>query len=104
LNNHRADLSHFAQRIGIRAAEAAQAIWVLFLVPVLAIFFLRDGNSFHGVLIALVPSRSQREFLEDVLNDLNQTLAQFIRAQLTLAALSLVAYTSVLGAMRVPYA
>ena len=31
-------------------------------------------------------------------------LAQFIRAQLTLAALSFVVYTSFLGAMRVPYA
>jgi len=31
-------------------------------------------------------------------------LAQFIRAQLTLAGLSLLAYTSVLGIMRVPYA
>ena len=104
LYNHRTDLSHFAQRLGIRAAETAQAVWVLFLVPILAIFFLRDGTSFHGVLIALVPSRSQREFLEDVLNDLNQMLAQFIRAQLLLAAFSFVAYSSVLGAMRVPYA
>ena len=66
--------------------------------------FLRDGGNFHEVLLALVQSRSQREFLQDVLQDLNQMLAQFIRAQLTLAALSLLAYTSILGAMRVPYA
>ncbi|MGB8010079.1 MAG: AI-2E family transporter [Terriglobales bacterium] len=104
LISRRGDLSSLAQRIGFRAAEAAQEVWVLFLVPILAIFFLRDGGSFHEVLVALVQSRSQREFLQDVLQDLNQMLAQFIRAQLTLAALSLVAYSSVLGAMRVPYA
>ncbi|MFZ3266107.1 MAG: AI-2E family transporter [Terriglobales bacterium] len=104
LYNHRDELSQFAQRLGLRAAEAAQEVWVLFLVPILAIFFLRDGDSFHGVVVALVQSRSQREFLEDVLNDLNQMLAQFIRAQLTLAAFSFVAYSSVLGVMRVPYA
>jgi predicted PurR-regulated permease PerM len=104
LYNHRDDLTHLAERIGVRAAEAVQEIWVLFLVPILAIFFLRDGDSFHGVLLSLVPSRSQREFLEDVLHDLNQMLAQFIRAQLTLAAFSFIAYSSVLGAMRVPYA
>src|SRR5208283_587269 len=104
LVSHRENLSHLAQRIGVRAAEAAQEVWVLFLVPILAIFFLRDGGSFHEVLISLVQSRSQREFLQDVFQDLNQMLAQFIRAQLTLAALSLVAYTSILGAMRVPYA
>ncbi len=104
LMSRRGDLSSLAQRIGIRAAEAAQQVWLLFLVPILAIFFLRDGGNFHEVLLALVQSRTQREFLQDVLQDLNQMLAQFIRAQLTLAALSLLAYTSVLGAMRVPYA
>jgi len=104
LLGHREDLYAVAQRIGFRAAEAAQELWVLFLVPILAIFFLRDGGSFHEVLISLVQSRSQREFLQDVFQDLNQMLAQFIRAQLTLAALSFVAYTSFLSAMRVPYA
>jgi predicted PurR-regulated permease PerM len=104
LVSHRDDLSKLAQRIGLRAAQAAQQVWVLFLVPILAIFFLRDGGSFHEVLLTLVQSRTQREFLQDVLQDLNQMLAQFIRAQLTLMALSLLAYTAFLGATRVPYA
>jgi len=104
VSNHREDLYRSAQRVGVRAAEAAQEMWVLFLVPILAIFFLRDGDTFHGILLSLITSRSQREFLEDVLNDLNQMLAQFIRAQLTLAAFSFIVYSSFLGAMRVPYA
>ena len=104
LISHREDLSSLAQRIGFRAAEAAQQVWLLFLVPILAIFFLRDGGSFHEVLLSLVQSRTQREFLQDVFQDLNQMLAQFIRAQLTLAAFSFVAYTAFLGAMRVPFA
>ena len=104
LRNHRAELSEFAQHIGIRAAESAKEVWVLFLVPILAIFFLRDGGNFHEFLVSVVQSRTQREFLQDVLGDLNQMLAHFIRAQLTLAALSLVAYTSFLGLARVPYA
>ncbi len=104
LMSHQQELSRLAQRIGFRAAEAAQQVWLLVLVPILAIFFLRDGGAFQEVLLALVPARSQREFLQDVFQDLNQMLAQFIRAQLTLAALSFVAYTAFLGAMRVPYA
>jgi predicted PurR-regulated permease PerM len=104
LISRREDLFGLAKRIGVRAAESAQQAWVLFLVPILAIFFLRDGGSFHEVLLELVQSRSRREFLEDVLHDLNKMLAEFIRAQLTLAGLSLVAYSSVLSAMRVPYA
>ena len=104
LLSRRDTLSALAQRIGVRVAEGAQELWVLFLVPILAIFFLRDGGNFHEVLVALVQSRSQREFLQDVFQDLNQMLAQFIRAQLTLAALSALTYTSILGLMRVPYA
>ncbi len=104
LLSRREDLSSLAQHIGIRAAEAAQQVWLLFLVPILAVFFLRDGGSFHEVLLSLVQSRTQREFLQDVFQDLNQMLAQFIRAQLTLAAMSMIAYTIFLGATRVPYA
>ncbi|MGA8538775.1 MAG: AI-2E family transporter, partial [Terriglobales bacterium] len=104
LSSRRGDLTRLAQSIGVRVAEAAKEVWLLFLVPILAIFFLRDGSNFHEVLVAMVQSRSQREFLQDVFQDLNQMLAQFIRAQLTLAALSFLAYTSMLGAMRVPFA
>lgn len=104
LYNHREELSNFAQHMGVRAAEAAQNVWLLFLVPILAIFFLRDGDMFHGFALSMVQSRTQREFLENVLNDLNEMLAQFIRAQLTLAALSFIAYASILGIMRFPFA
>ena len=104
LKNHSQELVVLAQRIGVRAAETAKNIWVLFLVPILAAFFLRDVGIFNEVLVSLVQSRAQRELLQDVLRDLNQMLAQFIRAQLTLAGLSLLAYTSALGILRVPYA
>jgi predicted PurR-regulated permease PerM len=104
LLSRRDTLSALAQSTGVRVAESAQELWVLFLVPILAIFFLRDGGNFHEVLVALVQSRSQREFLQDVFQDLNQMLAQFIRAQLTLAALSALTYSSILGLMHVPYA
>ncbi len=52
----------------------------------------------------LVQSRPQRELLQGVLSDLNQMLAHFIRAQLTLAALTFVMYSAVLAVMRMPYA
>ena len=49
-------------------------------------------------------TRAQREFVQGVLDDMNQMLAHFIRAQLTLAAFSLLAYTAFMGGMKVPYA
>lgn len=104
LKNHQDDLTRLAQRGGLRVAELAQQSWLLIVVPILAGFFLKDGRSFSDVLLSLVGTRPQREFLEGVLGDLNQMLAHFIRAQLTLAALSLLAYTAFMGLMRVPFA
>jgi len=104
LVNHSDDIEQLAQRIGLRVADVAKEAWLFFVVPLLSIFFLRDGRSFSDFLLSTISSRPQREFLENVLNDLNQMLAHFIRAQLTLAGLTLVMYSAVLGVMRVPYA
>jgi predicted PurR-regulated permease PerM len=97
-------LASAAQEVGIRIAEVAKQAWLLIVVPILAIFFLKDGRGFSEVGISFVQSRPQREFLQDVLADLNQMLAQFIRAQLELAGLSLVVYIAFMSATRVPYA
>jgi predicted PurR-regulated permease PerM len=104
LANHRNELLGLAQRIGLRVADVAQQAWLLIVVPILAAFFLKDGRAFGEVLLSLVHSRPQREFMEGVLGDLNQMLAQFIRAQLTLAAFSFVAYLAFMGLAGVPYA
>jgi len=104
LVTHRADLLNLVQRVGLRMAEAAKQAWLLVLVPILSIFFLRDGHAFGQFLLNSVENRAQRELLEGVLTDMNQMLAHFIRAQLSLALLSLVVYSIGLGVMRVPYA
>jgi predicted PurR-regulated permease PerM len=103
MTSHSDEITHLAQRIGLRIADVAKQAWLLFVVPVLSIFFLKDGRAFSEFLLSTIQSRPQREFLENVLNDLNRMLAHFIRAQLTLAALTLVAYSGVLWMMRVPY-
>jgi predicted PurR-regulated permease PerM len=103
LYSRRDDLVNLAQRGGVRLAELAKQSWLLVLVPILAIFFLKDGRGFNNVLLSFVRSEPQRELVQGVLDDLNQMLAHFIRAQLTLAALSFVAYTSCLALLRVPY-
>jgi predicted PurR-regulated permease PerM len=104
LANHRSDLLDLAQRAGLRVADVAKQAWLIIVVPILAAFFLKDGRAFGEVMTSFVHSRPQREFLEGVLGDLNQMLAQFIRAQLTLAAFSFIAYIAFMELMGVPYA
>ena len=103
LVTHQDDITQLAQRIGLRVADVAKQAWLLFVVPLLSIFFLKDGRSFSDFLLSTIQSRPQREFLQNVLSDLNQMLAHFIRAQLTLAALTLVVYSGVLWIMGVQY-
>ncbi len=104
LANHRGDLLDLAQRIGLRVADVAKQAWLLIVVPILAAFFLKDARAFGEVLLSFVHSRPQREFLQGVLGDLNQMLAQFIRAQLMLAAFSFIAYLAFMEVALVPYA
>jgi predicted PurR-regulated permease PerM len=104
LASHSEQIKDIAQRVGLRAAEAAKNVWLLVLIPILAAFFLRDGRSFSATFLSFVHSKPQREFMEGVFADMNAMLAHFIRAQLTLAALSLIAYIAFLSLMRVPYA
>jgi predicted PurR-regulated permease PerM len=104
LVSHSDDITEIAQRVGLRVADVAKQAWLFIVVPLLSIFFLKDGRSFSDFLLSTIQSRPQREFLENVLNDLNQMLAHFIRAQLSLAALTLLMYSAFLGLMRVPYA
>jgi predicted PurR-regulated permease PerM len=104
LASHDDEIEKLAQSVGLRVAEVAKQAWLLAVVPLLSIFFLRDGRAFSEVLLALVQSRPQRELLQGVLSDLNQMLAHFIRAQLTLAALTFVIYSAALALMRMPYA
>jgi predicted PurR-regulated permease PerM len=104
LVTHSDEIKSLAQRAGIRLAEAAQKLWLIVLVPILAAFFLKDGRSFTGTFTSIVRSKPQREFMEGVIADMNYMLAHFIRAQIILAMLSLVMYLTVLSLLRVPYA
>jgi predicted PurR-regulated permease PerM len=101
---HRDVMFAWAGDFGTRATELlSNAIWLV-LIPILAIFFLRDGQELAEQVIEYAERRRQRAFLRGLIDDLNEMLAGYIRAQLMLAGLSLVVYTSMLLLMRVPYA
>ncbi|MBA3916670.1 MAG: AI-2E family transporter [Acidobacteriales bacterium] len=104
LVSHREDLLGLLQRVGLRLADVAKESWLLIVVPILAVFFLKDAGRFRNALLSFMQTRAQHEFVDNVLHDLNRMLAHFIRAQLTVAALSLVVYTAFLSIARVPYA
>jgi len=101
---HQPEILAWSGQAGAAVAKALQSvIWVV-LVPILAIFFLRDGRQFSATLLHILGESNQRRFLRLIMSDLDVMLAHFIRAQLILAGISLVAYSVVLTALRYPYA
>jgi len=67
------------------------------------VFILKGKAEFVRMLVAFLEHRHDRRFLRAVFDDLDVMLTAFIRAQLSLAALSLVAYTLVLVIARFPF-
>ena len=103
LSEHSHQIVAWAQHVGAFAAQfAVNAVWII-LVPILAIFFLLDGNTFAQNIVDMVDRRRQRQFLRGLLADLDTMLAHYIRAQLILAALTMVVLTALLTLLRVPY-
>lgn len=103
LAEHRLEVLQYINSVAGRAATlAANAGW-LGLVPILAIFLLKDKAKFSQAVQSFVEDRGERSLLRTVLADLDDMLSHFIRAQLYLAAISGVVYTTVLTLLHVPY-
>jgi predicted PurR-regulated permease PerM len=86
-----------------RATEiAGNALWLV-LIPILAIFFLKDKSQFARSIEGLLENRRSRQLLSDVMSDLDEMLSHFVRAQLYLAAISGTVYIAALSLMRVEY-
>lgn len=103
LASHRDDVNHFMQDQAGRAANLAQnAFWIV-LIPILAIFFLKDKSEFGIEAQQMVEGYRKRELLRAIIADMDDMVSHFVRAQLYLAAISGVMYTIALTSMRVPY-
>jgi len=104
LDTHRDQILGWLGEAGTRVASLAAYSWWLVLIPILAVFFLKDGKALaEGAIEALAGGR-QRQFAEGVLQDIHTMLAHYLRAQIILAALSLVFYVIVLLVLHVGYA
>lgn len=70
LASHRDDITGAVQSVAGRAASLGANIGWLLLIPVLAIFFLRDKRVFADALVDLIEDEPQRAFARRVLGDL----------------------------------
>jgi predicted PurR-regulated permease PerM len=104
LQAHRAEIIAVTQNLVLRAFKTVQNVWWLILVPILAIFFLKDGHKMGERLVNSVENARNRRIAAETVGEMNLMLGHYLRAQITLAALAMVVITLVLSVMRVPYA
>ncbi len=104
LSQHREQMITATQDLLVRAARTLQNTWWLILVPILAIFFLKDGNKFAAMIVNAVEDADSRRVVAEAVERMHSMLGHFIRAQLTLSLLAMVVVTIVLRVMNVPYA
>jgi predicted PurR-regulated permease PerM len=104
LANHSATVLAWEGEIAASTAAFAQNVIWLLLIPILSVFFLKDGSEFASYSVAILERKRQRQLIRRIQEDINDMLAHFIRAQLLLAALSAFVYMAGLWLMQVPYA
>ena len=85
-------------------SQAAQILGWMALIPILAIFLLRDGDRMVEAAIQMLFPQKQRQPARMVADELNAMLTNYIRAQVLLCLFSLAFYFGVLLLFRFPHA
>src|SRR5258708_5863499 len=85
LQRHRANIEHAAATIE-ESAPAALAGFVV--IPILAIFFLSDGENLANQVIHLVSAKENHAALRSLADELHVMLQRYIRAKVILGGLS----------------
>lgn len=93
----------FIQRAGTRLLSGLTYILPIILIPILAFFFLKDGEDIRTQLIGAVNGQRDRTTLELILDDVHVVLKSYIRALVLLALASFLAWLIFLSLMRYPY-
>jgi predicted PurR-regulated permease PerM len=104
LARHKEDIQALVPAIDRYFSSAAQLLGWFLLIPILAIFFLRDGDHIANVFIQLLFSASRRPRIHAVANELHIMLTSYMRAQVLLCGLSFLVYSGVMLVLRFPHA
>ncbi len=104
LARHKDNIDHLVPTVDRYISNAAQLVGVLLLIPILAIFFLRDGNHIADVLIQLFFPTDRRPRIRAVANELHLMLTRYVRAQVLLCGFSFLFYSGALLLLRFPHA
>ncbi len=88
---------------GVQILSGIGSLLGAILIPILSFFFLKDGAAIRKTIVDSFPHRNQT-VVNEILVDLHELLAQYIRALVLLAMVAFAFYTGFLSIASVPYA
>lgn len=104
LARHKEDIQSLVPTADRYLSNATQIFGSLLLIPILAIFFLRDGHRIVDVFIRLLFHTDRHAKIHALVGQLHLMLTQYIRAELLLCVLSFMFYSAAMLVLRFPHA
>ena len=104
LVRHKDDIQDLVRIVDRYLSNIMQVLGWSLLIPILAIFFLRDGDHIADILIQLLFPARQRSMVAAIAHELHTMLSRFMRAQVVLCGLSFLFYCAALLLFRFPHA
>jgi predicted PurR-regulated permease PerM len=92
-------LQKFAGQVLSQAGNVLTAV----LIPILSFFLLKDASELRQGILQIAVFPQTRKFMDEILDDLNHLLAQYIRALVGLSLSTLIVYSMYLEFTGVPY-
>ncbi len=94
----------YVKSLGGQLVSGARYLVYVVLIPILAFFFLKDGHEMRQHVVESLVRGKQRQVIEEILEDINRLLGEYIRALVLLAGASFIASGLFLAFSGAPYA
>ena len=104
LDNGGQDILPYVRSVGGELISGAKYLVYVVLVPILAFFFLKDGRRMREQFVAGLAEGKHRRVMDEILEDINRLLGEYIRALVLLSVSSFTGYSIFFGVTRAPYA
>ena len=97
------ELLPYIKGFGGQLVSGAKYALYLILIPILAFFFLKDGATIRDDFVSALVEERRRPVVDNILEDVNLLLGEYIRALVLLSVASFTANSIFLAATGAPY-
>jgi predicted PurR-regulated permease PerM len=94
----------YIRGLGGQLISGARYALYLILIPILAFFFLKDGAEMRDAIVTALVEERRRGVVDNILQDINVLLGEYIRALVLLSVASFTATSIFLAFTGAPYA